>query len=120
MKPYPSAMKEKRRYIVLEFITDKKARLSKSQAQHVLWDAVFDFIGKQGAAECSFWVLDFDEKTQRTIVRCTNQGLDRIRAALALFKGFESQQKRFIKGFIHIIQVTGTIKKAKLRMSSNK
>lgn len=105
MKPFPAHMREKRRYIIFEVVSQGKH--DKKSVMKAVWDIVFESIGTFGAAESAFWVIDFDEKSQTGIVRCTNKGLDTIRACLALLGNISNK-----KAFIHIIKVTGTIKKA--------
>lgn len=106
MKPYPPTMKEKERYIVFDVNSD--ASFARSQVSKALWDAVFDSIGKKGAEETSFWVMDFDEDKQKGILRANSKSVDKIRACVALLDNIENN-----KTIIIIKRVTGTIKKAK-------
>ena len=107
MKPFPAHMREKRRYIIFEVVSEGKH--DKQTVMKAVWDVVFENIGIFGAAEAAFWVIDFDEESQTGIIRCTNKGVDMIRACLALLGNISNK-----KAFIHIIKVTGTIKKAEV------
>lgn len=106
MKPYPPIMREKRRYIQFKLICDSKA--SKKEVISALWDNAFEYIGVLGAVDSSFWVMDFDEEKQQGIVRCDHLNVEKILGILGFLNKVSNK-----KATIHIIGVTGTIKKAK-------
>lgn len=106
MKPYPPTMREKRRYITARVECEQPCE--KKDAVRALWDVAFEFLGVLGASESSFWVMDFDEKSQEAVIRCNNESVSRVLAILAFFDKVSNKKAR-----IHIISVTGTIKKAK-------
>lgn len=106
MKPYPPTMREKRRYIT--FALECAAPLAKKDAIRALWDNALDTMGSLGCADSAFWVVDFDEKTQSGVVRCDNINASRVLASLCLLSRASNKKAR-----IHIISVTGTVKKAK-------
>lgn len=106
MKPFPSVMKEKHRYLYLQIVSEIKH--DKKTIANALWNAVLENIGVFGAADTAFWVIDFDEERQQVIARCTPTGLDSVRASLTLLNRVNNK-----KALVHIIRVTGTIKKAK-------
>ncbi|MEM0372404.1 MAG: Rpp14/Pop5 family protein [archaeon] len=106
MKPYPPVMREKRRYITFKIAC--ASPLSKKDAVRALWGAALDALGYIGCADSAFWVIDFDEKTQEGIVRCGNTSVSRVLAALCLLGKASNKKAR-----VHIISVTGTVKKAK-------
>lgn len=112
MKPYPSVMKEKRRHILFKMVAESK--LDASSVNEALWNSVKSLIGTSGAAEASFMIERFDEKNQTGLIRCTNEGLDRIRACLTLLHKVNNK-----KAYVHIIRITGTIKKADGIISSS-
>jgi ribonuclease P/MRP protein subunit POP5 len=99
-------MREKRRYITFKIAC--ASPLSKKDAIRALWDNAFDTLGSLGCADSAFWVIDFDEKTQEGIVRCDNINTARVLASLCLLRMASNKKAR-----IHIISVTGTVKKAK-------
>ncbi len=105
MKPYPAVMKEKRRHLLFKIVSETKH--DSRSVNEALWSAVKSLYGAHGAAETGFNIEKFDEKTQTGILRCTNIGVDKIRAALALLQRVNNK-----KAYVHIIRVTGTIKKA--------
>jgi len=64
-----------------------------------------------GLADAEFAFIDFDEKTQNGILRCTNRKIENIRAALALLPEIDKY-----KAFLYIRAVTGSVKKAELKV----
>ena len=108
-KPYPSVMKEKRRYVVFEIVSENK--FAKDEVMRALWDTVLGTIGALGAAKAAFWIFEFDARKQKGILRCTNKELPVIRGSLVLLDKINSK-----KAFVHVTDVTGTIKKAKKLM----
>ena len=106
MKPYPPVMREKRRYILCKI--DAQQPITKKEAIKALWDNAFEFLGVIGAAEASFWVMDFDEKKQEAILRVNNKNVDRVLGILAFFDEVSNK-----KACIHIIKISGTIRKTR-------
>lgn len=106
MKPYPAVMREKRRYCNFKIVSD--ASVSGQQVAHALRNAVVQHIGATGAASAGFLVMEFDEESQKGILRCTNKELERVRSSLAMVTEIDSK-----RALVHITDVTGTIKKAK-------
>jgi len=110
MKPYPSSMREKRRYVVFEVVSDK-GKFTREAVMKALWDTVINTIGTVGAAQAAFWLFTFDSASQKGILRCTNTSLPVIRGSLTLLQKIEGNA-----AFIHVKSVTGTIKKAEALM----
>ena len=106
MKPHPPVLRDRRRYIVFEVLSEEK--FSKKDIMRTLWDNAFEWIGVLGASEASFWVIDFDEKQQIGFLRCNNENLEKVRAILGFIEKVNNK-----KGCFHIISVTGTVKKAR-------
>jgi ribonuclease P/MRP protein subunit POP5 len=109
MKPYPPTLKEKKRYVVFEVVSDRK--FGKEDIKRAVLGAVSDNIGSMGLADAEFAFIDFDEVAQKGILRCTNTKLEQVRAALVLLSEINLN-----KAFLHVISVTGSIKKAELRV----
>lgn len=105
MKPFPPVMRERRRYIA--FQVKAEGKLTKKEVEKSLWDNTFDYIGLLGAVESSFWLINFDEKTQKGVIRTTNKFTDKILGTLAFAEKVSNK-----KAVFHIKGVTGTIKKA--------
>jgi len=81
-------MKEKKRYLQIKIIHAKK--LPKEEAKHVLYEAIFSFIGENGASKAMAQIKEFDEEKQIAIVKCRTEFLEEVIAALALKHAFQS------------------------------
>ena len=110
-KPFPSVMREKRRYVVFKIVSESNEKFSRDEITRALWDAVLGTIGTLGAAQAAFWIFEFEPRTQKGILRCTNKQLPVIRGSLTLLDKINQK-----KAFVYVTDVTGTIKKAKKLM----
>ena len=109
MKPYPPTLKEKKRYVLFEVVSGRK--FGKEQVKRAVTTAVSESIGTIGLADAEFAFIDFDEKAQKGILRCTNTKLEQVKAALALLSEID-----LYKAFVYIRTVTGSLKKATSRV----
>jgi ribonuclease P/MRP protein subunit POP5 len=98
-------MKEKKRYVSFRV---EGGRFAKADVVRSLWSAVLGTLGALGAARAEFMVVDFDEASQKGILRCSAKELDVVRASIALLDKIGSGP-----AFVRVTDVTGTIKKSK-------
>lgn len=105
MKPYPPTLKEKKRYILFEIESERK--FGKEEAKAAVLSVLSENLGSMGLADAEIAFIDFDEKTQKGILRCTAKKLEQTRAALTLLS-----EINLYKAFLIIRTVTGSIKKA--------
>jgi ribonuclease P/MRP protein subunit POP5 len=106
MKPYPPTLKEKKRYVLFEVVSDRK--FGKEDVKKAVSSVLHENLGNMGLADAEFAFIDFDEVTQKGILRCKNKRLGEIRAALAILS-----EINLYKAFLYIRAVTGSIKKTK-------
>jgi ribonuclease P/MRP protein subunit POP5 len=107
MKPYPPTLKEKKRYLAFEVMSEK--RFSKEQVKKSVMGTLFENLGNMGVADAEIAFVEFDERAQKGILRCTATKLPEVRAAITLLSEIDLN-----KAFICIRAVTGSIKKASL------
>ncbi len=81
-------MLEKKRYLLVE-IAVENTRLGEREAKHLLYAAAFEFLGELGAACAGLRFKAFDERAQRSVIKCRTDSLEQVVAALAL-KRFHS------------------------------
>ena len=81
-------MQEKKRYILVSF--ESPARLSKANASKLVQDAVLDGIGELGASRAKAFLKEFDEDSQKGVVKCQTLMLPQVIACLALKASFEN------------------------------
>ena len=107
MKPYPPTLKEKKRYIVFGIESDRK--FTQEQVKKSVLSILHENIGSMGLADAEIAFIEFDEGTQKGILRCAAKRLELVRAALALLSDID-----LYKAFLYVRTVTGSIKKSSL------
>ena len=105
MKPFPPTLREKRRYIAFQIISSEK--FSKKDVEKAVTSNVFKTIGLFGAADSSYWLVQFHEDNQAGIIRTTNEYKDKIMAGFNFLTEIKEAEVK-----IKPLKTTGTIKKA--------
>ena len=100
-----SALKQKKRYLVFEVIADKK--LSVSEIEKSVFEALLSFLGELGVSQVAPMFLKEKFKNQKFILKVNNKYVKEVQAALALIKTIKNNRV-----IIKSLLVTGTIKKA--------
>jgi ribonuclease P/MRP protein subunit POP5 len=106
MKPFPSVLKPKHRYVAFQMYA--KQRFTEKQTLHSIWEIMFDLYGEEGIASTDFWVMDYDEKKMSGTVRCRVGDVDRVIVALTLIKDIQGK-----KACCWVTGLSGTVKKAR-------
>jgi RNase P/RNase MRP subunit POP5 len=70
------------------------------------------FLGIYGLSRNLFKLMAYDEENKLGILKCAHESLEVIRAALALLSTIDGKPSA-----IHVMKVSGTYKKAKLRVT---
>lgn len=108
LQSLPKAMREKKRYIIFEVLCDRDRELG--QVVDAVWDAMLDFLGQEGVAWATPWILGdlFDEKRQRGGVKVNKDEVEEVRAALALVQEIGGEEAA-----LQVLGVTGTMDSAR-------
>jgi ribonuclease P/MRP protein subunit POP5 len=106
IKPILPSLREKKRYIVYEAISDKK--LNSNEIKQSIDDALLKFIGEFGYAKAG--PLFVQTKNNKGIIRINNKYLNEIKTSLALIEKIKNK-----KVIIKTIGVSGILKKARLK-----
>ena len=99
-------MREKKRYLLVKFHGDEK--LTGETAKHLIYEAVFQFVGELGASKAAVQLMTFDAKTQSAVVKCATAMLEESIAAFALKKFWHKKPIR-----IETIKASGLINRFK-------
>lgn len=75
-------MQEKKRYILVSF--ESQHRLPKVDASKLVQSALLEGVGELGASKAKAFLKEFDEESQRGIVKCQTLMLKEVLACLAL------------------------------------
>ncbi len=98
---------ERGRYIVFEIITELE-EISKSDLLNSITRSLFSLHGELGASKTGIWLIEFDERKKKGIIRCSHKGLIELRTSLAVISQINKNPVIF-----HVLGISGTIKKAK-------
>ncbi len=105
-KPLPPTLRERNRYIVLEFIGD--TNFSKKDITKILWNSALQFLGEIGTSKLNLWITDWDENKNRGIIKVTHKSVDDIKTSIALIKEING-----VRVIPQVIGVSGTLKNAR-------
>ncbi len=89
MKPLLPTLKERKRYIVYELLSQKS--LGRAPEQAVL-DHLRARLGLFDSAKAGILPVRYDQKTQSGILRVSHASVDKVKAALLLLTTIGSQQ----------------------------
>jgi ribonuclease P/MRP protein subunit POP5 len=110
MKPLLPSLKEKKRYVVFEAISDKK--ISEKELEKEIQKEITKFLGELGIAKSGFVLLKDSIKKNKGIIRTNVKYQDEIKMALSLIKKIGNE-----KVIINIVGVSGILKKAKSKFA---
>lgn len=87
LKPIAPSLREKKRYLAFEVITEGPAAFA--DVSRALWDAFLGLFGEAGAAHAGLWLLPerYDSARKRGLARVSHTALDHLRAALTFITG---------------------------------
>ena len=111
LKILPPTLRERRRYIAFQVIPEKDEEFTYSDLEAAIWNVSLDFLGEEGVAETSMWLLkDTWNPTKKTgIIRCNNKSVQLVIASLGLIDRLGDNRICF-----KILGISGTIKGLKL------
>ena len=109
MKILPPTLREKKRYIKFEVISEAKIKYSDLEA--AVWNVMLDFHGELGFSQISLWLMKdlWDEKRNIGVVSCTHKSVSQVIACLGLIRRLGD-----VRVIIRPLKVSGTIKSLKL------
>ncbi|NUN11608.1 hypothetical protein HUU53_03090 [Candidatus Micrarchaeota archaeon] len=81
-------MREKKRYLLYKLVGQK---LDEKKAKHLVYEAVFSFLGEKTAGKAGASLKEFNPEKQLLVLRCDLKYLEQIIAALALKRFFEGR-----------------------------
>ena len=114
-RPLPPSLRLHSRYLVFELISDEK--ISYSDMTNAIWNSMLNLLGELETSDAKMWLIQnlYDEKSQRGVIKCRHDFVEKMRAVLSLIHMIS--EKRVI---INILGVTGTIKSARNKYLTTK
>ena len=109
-KLLPPSLRPNKRYIAFEIISERAVEYNEFVT--AVWTSMFSFLGDIGAADAKVWFVHnlYDDKSQKGLLKCTHDSVEKIRVVLSLIR-IVGETKSIVK----ILGVTGTIKSAKTK-----
>ena len=104
MKPLLPSLKEKKRYIVFEAVSESK--VSEKGLEKGVNESVLKFLGELGIAKAGFMFVEMKEN--KGIVRTNVKYQDEIKMALSLIKNINKEKIK-----LNVIGVSGILNKAR-------
>lgn len=106
IRPIPPTYRGKKRYILFELISEK--RLNEKDFSRELWNNFLRLFGEVGCARAKIWLVIFNEKKNKGIIRCANEHSEEVKAGLLFLKEIKGA-----KAIPKILLVSGSLKKLK-------
>ncbi len=103
-------LRERKRYIAFQVISEEGEEFTYSDLESAVWDALLDFLGEYGLSKTSFWLLKecWNQKKQIGILMCNHKSVQEVIASLGLIERLGDNRITF-----KILKVSGTIKSIK-------
>jgi RNase P/RNase MRP subunit POP5 len=110
MKRLPLSLRERRRYISFKVIPEEGETFTYSDLEAGIWNTMLDFLGENGAAKTSFWLMKdcWNPKKQIGILRCNHKSVEVVIATLGLVERLGDNRITF-----KILNISGTINSIK-------
>ena len=107
IKPLLPSLREKKRYVVFEVLSDSK--LNASSIKEQIMTSALNLIGERGVANAGilFPKETYNPENQRGILRVNNKYVNEIKSALALVQNIENEDV-----IVKSVGVSGILKKA--------
>jgi ribonuclease P/MRP protein subunit POP5 len=106
LKPIPLSLRGKKRYIEFELITESS--LKEKDVSQAVWQSLLQNFGEFGTAKQKPWLISFNSKTSKGIIRCAHDKVDEVKTGLLFVKKVKN-----VKVVPKIIRVSGSVKKLK-------
>ena len=112
LKILPPTLRERRRYISFQVISENDEEFTYSDLEAAIWNVTLDFLGEEGVAETSMWLLKdtWDPAKKTGIIRCHHKSTQLVIASLGLIDRLGDNRICF-----KILKVSGTIRGLGLR-----
>ncbi|MBS1266886.1 MAG: Ribonuclease P protein component 2 [Candidatus Woesearchaeota archaeon] len=109
MKPILPSLRQKKRFLVFEIISNKKIK-SFELVKKTIKKQVLQTWGEIGSAKAGLLFIKFDYSKQRGIIKIGHKSVDQIKTCLSLIKR-AGRQKVIFK----TVGVSGILNKAKVK-----
>jgi ribonuclease P/MRP protein subunit POP5 len=111
----PPALRERRRYLAYEIISEEKFQLA--DLVNAVWMSTLNFLGELGTAKAGIWIVKdvYDPERKTGLIRCNHLYVEHVRTALALVQRIGDAPL-----IIRVVGISGTMKAAKKKFFGEK
>ncbi len=106
LNPIPLSLRDRKRYVVFEILSEKT--FSSKDISKALKEVFLQLFGEIGLAKMNYSFIEFNEKTQKGIVRCKHTALEETKTGILFLKEING-----IKITPKTLTTSGTLKKAR-------
>lgn len=102
MKILPPTMRDNKRYLAFELITEENTLVGRDELIRELFSASGSLLGDLGSSECNIWLFAFDDN--KGVISCNRNYVSQTRAVMATITNVKG--KRVL---VHVLGVSGTV-----------
>ena len=102
-------MRKKKRY--LHFNLECPCNISETEAREEIYSAILSFLGELGFSKVNPKLVEFDASSKSGILRCSNNEVQNVKAALALVNKVKGGE-----GCIRVLKVSGIMSRLNPRV----
>lgn len=110
VNPLKPSMREKKRYMVYEIISNKPI----TQADKALINKIKDLLGVFSASKAGVLNVKYNPKSQKGVLRVDRKFVENIRSCFVMIKDLNNQEV-----LIRTLKVSGMVNKAKKEIEGN-
>lgn len=93
----------RRRYLAVTVESDDA--IDERELINAVWGMTYQLFGEYGASQAGMTHIDFQDDREITILRCSHNALDMVRAAIAVISEIENRPVT-----LRVVAVSGTLK----------
>ncbi len=106
LNPIPLSLRDKKRYLVFELISDQK--LAQNSVAFQLKNTLMKLFGELGLSKMNYQFIGFNEKTNKGILKCRHTAVEDLKAGFLMIKEVNG-----VSVIPKTLKTSGTVKKAK-------
>jgi len=108
MKQLKPTLREKNRYVAFELSSDRKC--VRDDVVKAVWSTTLRFLGESRASEMSLWIMDWEDATQRGILKVNHKSIKDLRCGLSMLASVGGAPAS-----VRVLSVSGTLKSVRER-----
>lgn len=105
MKPLLPTLKEKKRYLAFEVLSERDINFS--LVSKAIWNSALSYIGNKGAALAGIWLLNDKYRKNKGLIKVGHKYVDELKTSLALIKKINNEDV-----IVRSLGVSGILNKA--------